>query len=144
MPYLQRPSSNTNPWRLKRKFPDASPKMEAICEDWCPCQSQFLLKTKNAQQMCCPKWSPKRQRSNLDLFWKKFYYVKNHQKISHVNWIVWIFRQNVPVCQNKRLLKKATFSCPFKVMKTCPTSVKKVGNANKSILSRNGMQQKWL
>lgn len=91
--------------------------MEAICEDWCPCQSQFLLKTKNAQQMCCPKCSPKRQRSNLDLFWKKFYYVKNHQKISHVNWIVWIFRQNVPVCQNKRLLKKATFSCPLKSWK---------------------------
>ena len=51
--------------------PDASPKMEAICEDWCPCQSQFLLKTKNAQQMCCPKWSPQKGDDGILTFCKK-------------------------------------------------------------------------
>ena len=65
--------------------PDASPKMEAICEDWCPCQSQFLLETKNAQQMCCPKWSPQKGDDGILTFWEKYLHsVWKSLKISHV------------------------------------------------------------
>lgn len=146
---------NTNPWsKVQKKNFFCDPPLMHL-QKWrqfvridVPVNLNFCWKQKMLNRCVVQNGAPKKEMMESWPFVKKFYSVWKSLKIFHVNFhdknTMNLKKKMSQFGNIKGFLKKATFSCPLKVMKTCPTSVKKVANANKSILSRNGMQQKWL